>query len=120
MPHHFDWLEFRSANNAKTKEFYGGAFGWKFHDFGDGYMFAMPGGHQAPGAGFRANCPDGTPQTVAYINTEDIDASIEAVKAAGGTIVVEKFAQEQVGYISFFKDPSGNIVGLHQNHPAPE
>ena len=115
MPHHFDWLEFRSDDNNATKAFYTRAFGWEFMEFGEGYVFAMPGGHEAPGCGFRQGTPDGTPQTVAYINTSDIDRSIEDVKAAGGTVVVEKSAIEQVGFIAFFKDPSGNIVGLHQS-----
>lgn len=120
MPHHFDWLEFRSSDNAATKSFYSRAFGWEFHEFGDGYVFAMPGGNDAPGCGFRQDSPEGTPQTVAYINTTDIDKSIEDVKEAGGNIVHEKFAIEQVGFVAFFKDPSGNIVGLHQMPDNPE
>jgi predicted enzyme related to lactoylglutathione lyase len=89
-------------------------------EFGDGYIFAMPGGPEAPGCGFRLNPPEGTPQTVAYINTADIDQSIADVQAAGGTVVVEKTAIEQVGFVAFFKDPSDNIVGLHQPPTTPE
>jgi predicted enzyme related to lactoylglutathione lyase len=115
MPHHFDWLEFRSADNTATKAFYTQAFGWEFMDFGDNYVFAMPGGDGAPGCGFRMGSPEGTPQTVAYINTLDIDQSIADVQGAGGTLVVEKFEVPQVGFVAFFKDPTGNIVGLHQS-----
>ena len=115
MPHHFDWLEFRSDDNVATKSFYSKAFGWQFEDFGENYAIAMPGGVGAPGCSFRQGAPAGTPQTVAYINTGDIDATIASVKAAGGTVVFEKSEIDQVGFIAFFKDPSGNIVGLHQS-----
>ncbi|MCB1219118.1 MAG: VOC family protein [Planctomycetales bacterium] len=117
MAFHIDWIEFASADNKALSEFYGGLFGWKMQSFMPGYDVWMP--DSGPGGGFRENCPEGTPQTVVYVNVDDIDAALVKVAQLGGTVVVPKMEiSPDVGWSAFFKDPSGNIVGLHQNPAA--
>ena len=117
MAHHIDWIEFVSTDNKAQTEFYSGLFGWKMQSFMPGYDTWMP--DSGPGGGFRENCPEGTPQTVIYVNVADIDATLKQVAELGGTVAVEKFEiAPEVGWAAFFKDPSGNIVGLHQDPPT--
>ena len=119
MAHHIDWIEFVSNDNKALTEFYGRLFGWKMQNFFPGYDVWMP--ESGPGGGFREGYEPGTPQTVIYVNVEDIDASLQLVAELGGTVVVPKTEiSPEVGWSAFFKDPTGNIVGLHQNpagHP---
>ncbi len=56
----------------------------------------------------------GAPGTLAYWTVADIAASIQALEAAGGTVVQEP---TDVGYgllVASVKDPNGSIVGLRQ------
>jgi uncharacterized protein len=51
---------------------------------------------------------------------EDVDATVAAVRAAGGTILMERFTISGVGHLVFFKDPAGNPVGAMQYDTAAE
>lgn len=119
MANHIDWIEFKSDDNGKLSEFYSKLFGWKMQNWLPGYDVWMP--DSGPGGGFRENCPEGTAQTVIYVNVEDIDATLAQVTEAGGTVLAPKTEiAPEVGWSAIIKDPSGNIVGLHQNpagHP---
>jgi predicted enzyme related to lactoylglutathione lyase len=37
---------------------------------------------------------------------------VQAVKDAGGTIVMEKHEIPDVGWIAYFKDPESNLFGI--------
>lgn len=45
---------------------------------------------------------------------EDLGATLDRVRAAGGTVVTEAFTIEGVGDLAFFTDPSGNPIGAMQ------
>jgi uncharacterized protein len=45
---------------------------------------------------------------------EDVDATAQAVRDAGGTIVMDRFTISGVGHLIFFADPSGNAIGAMQ------
>ena len=56
----------------------------------------------------------GQPGTLAYWSVDDIAASVQALEAAGGTVVQ---APADVGYgllVASVKDPNSSIVGLRQ------
>jgi predicted enzyme related to lactoylglutathione lyase len=117
MAHFVDWIEFISDDNGKMSAFYAKLFGWKTQNFFPGYDVFTP--DSGPGGGFREGYEPGTPMTVVYINVDDIDASLKLVSELGGTVVVPKTEiAPDVGWSAFFKDPTGNIVGLHQNPPG--
>ena len=55
-----------------------------------------------------------------YITVKSIEAMNQAVEANGGTIVLPRQEIGQgMGWISAFKDPENNIIGLHQVAAAP-
>ena len=55
-----------------------------------------------------------------YITVTSIDAMNTAVQANGGTIVLPKQEIGQgMAWISAFKDPENNLIGLHQGPAAP-
>ena len=52
---------------------------------------------------------------VVAITVENIDASLAQVKAAGGTVVMEKMKIADMGLYAYIKDSEGNIIGVWQN-----
>ncbi|WP_207426629.1 VOC family protein [Pedobacter sp. SYSU D00535] len=47
---------------------------------------------------------------------EDLNLILEKVKAAGGTVLMEKtFLSEEAGYVGMFADTEGNRLGLQHN-----
>lgn len=121
-PTHF---EIPADDVARAKGFYEKTFGWKIR------QFPMPAG--APeyfgvttrkkgepgidGGLMKRNMP-GQPFTN-YISVKSIDAMNQAVLANGGSIVMPK--QEiaaGMGWISVFRDPENNFIGLHQAPPV--
>lgn len=100
----------------KTMTFFKTVFNWKFQQFGnEAYWFAITGDkdHGINGAIMKKRDPN-QPITNS-ITVPDIDNTIETIKKHGGTIVVPKMAVPSAGWLSFFKDPDGNIHGVWQD-----
>jgi predicted enzyme related to lactoylglutathione lyase len=100
----------------RAKRFYERAFGWKFAAWGP------PGFYQIEGAGLygalqgRRELVKGT-RTIGFecsIAVDSIDATEQAVLAAGGTVALARSVIAGVGTLMFFKDPEGNVFGAMQ------
>ena len=114
-------FEFVTSDFEKTAAFYRAVFGWKVEkwegpvdywliDSGDQTTVGINGGLMPAGGPFSG--------TVNTIEVEDIDAAIAKVKAYGGEMIFEKDIIPGVGYLAYFKDNMGIIVGLHQSAPG--
>jgi predicted enzyme related to lactoylglutathione lyase len=110
----FSSVELPAANFAATKEFYTGAFGWVLTDFGPTYARTLSGD---VGLGLSGETDEGLAAPLAVIEVDDLDAVLEAVRAAGGTIVKPVFTFPG-GRGFHFKDPSGNELAVSQDDPA--
>jgi predicted enzyme related to lactoylglutathione lyase len=112
MPHHINWVEVATPNPQATKEFFGKVFGWDFQPSGmmpDYHIFNAGAG---PQGAVHGHVQDG-PRLTVYLYAADIDATLAAVQAAGGTVVTPKmFVGDAVGHIAHFSDPNGNLFGL--------
>jgi uncharacterized protein len=98
-----NYIEFNVADIARSKEFYGTAFGWTFTDFGPDYC-EFDDGHMK--GGFDATLPvtSGGPLVVLYsTNLDDLAARVET---AGGKIVKPLF-DFPGGQRFHFTDPDG-------------
>lgn len=101
------YLEFLSENLPRIRRFYENAFGWKFTDYGPEYT-AFDG--EYVDGGFTIGQPvRGSILPILYSNA--LEASLEAVRAAGGTIVKEIFAFPG-GRRFHFADPDGNELAI--------
>ena len=103
-----DYVEFTVHDLATTKTFYSAVFGWTFADYGPTYTSFDDG---KIGGGFTT---DGTPNPggplmVFYV--ANIDAALQRVKAAGGTILKPPFVFP-AGRRFHFRDPDGYEVAL--------
>ncbi len=100
----------------KSMAFYSRVFGWTFTKFGEeNYWLVTTGPDSEPGinGGLMKKNPGQPPTNV--IAVSDIDKSMQDVKDAGGTIVLDKMEIPTVGYVAYFTDPDGIITGLHQS-----
>ena len=89
--HPLDYIEISVTDLARAREFYGQAFGWRFNDYGPDYagIQAAEGDSEVGGLALgRAAGPGGV---VALLRSDDLDASVAAVEAAGGKVVEGPF-----------------------------
>ena len=113
-PHHIVHIELSAADHKAAAQFYAEVFGWQTQEFAEmNYStFAAEGG--SPG-GFNPvsdEYPAGS--VTVYIGTPDLAASLEKVKANGGTVVMPFHEIPGVGTMATFKDPTGNLMALMQ------
>lgn len=98
-----DYIEFGVTDIARSKDFYGRAFGWRFTDYGPDYCEftdgRMKGGFDATGA-----VTAGGPLVVLY--GKDLTDLQTRIEAAGGTITKAVFAFPG-GRRFHFADPDG-------------
>lgn len=102
------YIELGVGDVAAAKDFYGDAFGWTFQDFGPTYASF---GNAGLGGGLNGEVPEqvGRPLVILYAN--DLEASIERVKSAGGRIVKPIFSFPG-GRRFHFMDPAGNELAV--------
>jgi predicted enzyme related to lactoylglutathione lyase len=102
----------------RAREFYGKVFGWSFQktDGPTPYWIATTGSDDQPGinGGLRGRMPGEGPITVNTMGVESVDASAEAIKAAGGQIVMEKMAVPGMGWVAYGTDTEGTMIGIFQ------
>jgi uncharacterized protein len=113
--HAIDYIEFMVRDIAAAKRFYTAAFGWGFTDYGPEYAGIHGPDGEVGGLRQTADVPKGGPLVVLY--STDLAASLEAVRAAGGTVVREPFAFPG-GRRFHFLDPSGNELAVWSPDPA--
>jgi len=98
-----DYVEFNVRDIARAKAFYGGAFGWRFTDYGQSYCEfndgRLTGGFTTGGA-----VRPGGPLVILY--ADDLAEIERRVVAAGGRIVRPAYAFPG-GRRFHFEDPEG-------------
>lgn len=105
---------------SRAKGFYESVFAWSFQPWGP------PGFYQIEGAGV-GGALHGRRELVpgarmlgfeATIGVDDIPATVAAVEAAGGKIVMPPYRIEGVGELIYFEDTEGNLVGAMKYEPG--
>lgn len=113
MPRHekIDYVEYPSRDLEATKRFFGDAFGWTFEDYGPDYIAfsgqGLDGGFYRSGRAARTEA--GSALVVLYSN--DLEATLRKVEAAGGTIVKPVFSFPG-GRRFHFTEPGGNELAV--------
>ena len=116
---HFE-IPFDDETRART--FYGDLFGWNLQSY-EGMDYTMvstgPTGDQGPteagfiNGGMAQRTKDFAAPTV-VVDVADIEATLAAVEAKGGTVVSGKSPVGEMGWAAYFRDPEGNVLGLWQ------
>lgn len=113
--HRIDYVELNVADLATSRAFYEQAFGWEFNEYGRTYagIRTADGKGEVGGlnaiAGSASSRPAGGPLVLLF--SSDLDATAEAIRAAGGKVVNGPYAFPG-GRRLHFTDPSGNELGV--------
>jgi predicted enzyme related to lactoylglutathione lyase len=99
-----NYVELPVGNVAAAKAFYESAFGWSLADFGPSYAATLTGDTDI---GLQGDAAEATGAPLPVIEVADLEAALEAVEAAGATIVRPIFAFPG-GRRFQFTDPAGN------------
>jgi len=126
-------FEIHASDVECSKKFYETVFGWNTQQMGSEYgdyvlLITGPGPDEmakgvkmedlginggmmkrkgdAPAVGAPVN------GFVNIIGVEDVDATVEKAKAAGGKIALEKMDVPNVGELAYLLDPDNNIFGI--------
>ena len=111
MSLHISYVELTVDDMAAAQAFYSSAFGWAFTDYGPDYagIRAAEGDDEVGGLARGSRPAPGGP--LCLFRSEDLEATDAAVRAAGGTVVVE--IHDYPGGRRFeFQDPAGNQLGV--------
>jgi uncharacterized protein len=107
--HTIDYIELTVRDVGAAKRFYGAAFGWSFTDYGPDYA-GIKGPDREVGGLARADEMRGAgPLVILY--SDDLEASVAAVKSAGGRILQPPYSFPG-GRRFHFADPSGNELAV--------
>jgi uncharacterized protein len=107
--HTIDYIEIAVTDMDAAKAFYASAFGWSLVDYGPDYAGIQGEGREAGGLRRDPEVRPGGPLVILY--SEDLEASVEAVTAAGGKIV-EPIYSFPGGRRFHFADPAGNELAV--------
>ena len=112
-------VEISSVDLEASGRFYSELFGWKIQHMPE-FNYTTFQAEGGPGGGFNPisdTNPAGT--VIVYVDSEDIDAGLAKAESLGATTIVPKTEIPQTGWFAFFKDPSGNTIGLYTDmNPA--
>lgn len=107
--HAIDYVELTVEDLGAAQRFYAAAFGWRFNDYGPSYAGIQGEGREVGGLRQDAAVRTGGPLVILY--SKDLDASLAAVRAAGGRIVTGPYAFPG-GRRFHFADVSGNELAV--------
>ena len=115
---HFHWNELMTRKREAAKAFYAETLGWTYDAFpmadGGDYAVCMMKGRPVGG---MMEIEEGmgldelADRWFAYIAVDDIDARLEKVAAAGGSIERPAFDIPGVGRIAIVRDKAGSAIG---------
>jgi uncharacterized protein len=118
MPAQFRHFAINADDVQRARQFYETVFKWTFTPWGP------PNFYQVRNAGTglmgalqeRRELVAGQPANTfePSFAVEDLTATLAAVVAAGGKVVMPRTRIEGVGELIYFQDPEGNLVGAMQ------
>ena len=111
----FIWYELMTTDPATAKRFYDAVVGWNIatESVAPGIEYRMIGRSDGGNAGGVMTLTDemqskgARPVWLGYIHDEDVDARVAAIKADGGTAMMEPWDQPGVGRLAMVTDPAG-------------
>lgn len=111
-------FEISADDPERAATFYRDVFGWEFRrwELEEDYYLVLTGeGPGIDGGMFRRR------EVVGHVNTVDVpdlDAFLEKVVAAGGSILIPKMAIPGAGWLAYIKDTEQSVMGLYQTDTA--
>jgi uncharacterized glyoxalase superfamily protein PhnB len=112
------YLEIPAADVERSSRFYADAFGWELRTRGDGSIAFDDAVGEVSGTWVTGRPPSTEPGIMVHVMVADLDATLAAVRAAGGEVVnADAEPHERVGHV---RDPGGNVIGVYQGRELAE
>jgi predicted enzyme related to lactoylglutathione lyase len=114
------WIDLTVSNAVELRDFYSAVIGWTPTplDMGGYADFVMQApGAEAPQAGVchaRGQNADIPPVWLVYVLVADLDTSLAACTARGGTILSGPRGAGDGARFAVIRDPAGAVLALHQ------
>ena len=109
----FVHIEFASTDPRRTRKFLEDVFGWTFQSMPgmEYHVYATPLG---PGGAVME--PEERPAGILnYVLSDDLDADLRKIEAAGGKILGPKREIPGVGWWALFEEPTGIALALFES-----
>ncbi len=116
MPGKIVHIEIPADDTGRSKEFWGGLFGWEFQNFPGPSEYHMARISDDSGLAIT-NMEPGKKGTRPYFDVNDVNAGAAKVKELGGT-ADEVMPVPNMGWFATCTDPHGNEFGLWQTDPS--
>ena len=110
------YVEMPARSVEESAAFYRDVFGWSIRSRGDGATAFDDGAGAVSGVWSTQVTPSDDPGFRLYISVEDAVEASTRIEAAGGTIVTAA-DPSVVDVVAHFRDPAGNLLGIHQYKP---
>ena len=122
MPAIFRHFAINADDVGRAKSFYENVFGWRFDPWGppDFYQVKNAGGGLLGALQGRREIVPGVRMAgvEASFGVADLKATVAAIEAGGGKIVMPPYRIDGVGELIYFQDPEGNLLGAMQYEPG--
>lgn len=119
-PGRIAWFDLTTTDLAKSREFYGKLFGWKFTALAETDLAVeIVAGDQAIGTLRRSEGAISAFNGVVYVQVADIEASCKQARELGATIPpgFPFDLPDDRGAIGLFTDPAGHPIGVYSRTP---
>jgi len=113
-----NWFEIPVTDVARAKKFYETVFDIEMEQIEMmGTQMVMFPSQSPKSGGALVKSPDHKPSTegsVIYLNgNPNLQLVLDRIESAGGKVTMPKTSIGENGYMGFFLDTEGNLVGLH-------
>lgn len=111
MPHPVVHFEIAGPDGEALTGFYHDLFGWEAQSAGPGYWIVPPQGGGIGGGVMQT--PPGVPSYLTvYVETDDLQATIDRGVELGAEVLVGPTPIAGVGSFAMLRDPAGNAISL--------
>ena len=111
------WVDLGVADMPKAGAFYAALFGWDVRQGSPeagGYALCLKNGRQVAGIGPKMGPAEEPSAWTTYLAASDADQTTDAIKAAGGRVLVEPMDVMEQGRMAVAADRGGAVFGLWQ------
>jgi predicted enzyme related to lactoylglutathione lyase len=124
LPGKIIWRDLLTNDPAASQRFYGELFGWEFEGVGtasnlrsdSAYTLIRHNGRLIGGMidTIALNNRDDISQWVVLMSVDDLDASVNSAKTAGGRVIAPPTDLQDRGRLAVIRDAEGALIGLLQ------
>ncbi|MGW7683783.1 VOC family protein [Kribbella sp. NPDC054772] len=106
-------VEIVAEDHDRATEFYTKALGWQVTPapMPDGYLLAATGSGEGIDGAIMSSRYQSQP-TIAWIEVDDLEATLTAVRGAGGQQVGDVQELPGIGQLCYVRDTEGVLIGL--------